>query len=124
VDPPLNNQIQYSMDGPIRAYASSGPDGQTKEAGPSTDRAACPLFDNAPPGHTNSFGHVARWKNADRAFHRVLTDAASGPLGRDTFVDALCEPPEPFTLAVWFAHVIYLQCLTADGCLEVCGAWS
>jgi hypothetical protein len=43
---------------------------------------------------------------ADTAFHRVLTDVQNRSAWDDTFVDALCEPPETFTFGGMFADVI------------------
>jgi hypothetical protein len=49
---------------------------------------------------------LSRLENADTAFHGVLTDVRNRSAWEDTFVDALCEPPETFTFGGMFAHVI------------------
>ncbi len=51
-------------------------------------------------------GVQARLEKADGAFHSVLTDVRNRSAWEDTFVDALCEPPETFTFGGTFAHVI------------------
>jgi AraC-like DNA-binding protein len=43
---------------------------------------------------------------ADAEFHGVLTEVRNRRAWDDTFVDALCEPPETFTFGGMFAHVI------------------
>ena len=49
---------------------------------------------------------LARMEKADAAFHSVLTDVRNRSAWEDTFVDALCEPPETFSFGGTFAHVI------------------
>ena len=49
---------------------------------------------------------LARLATADAAFTRVLSDVRDRNAWGDTFVDALCEPPETFTFGGMFAHVI------------------
>jgi hypothetical protein len=49
---------------------------------------------------------LARLDTADAKFHGVLTDVRNRSAWDDTFVDALCEPPETFTFGGMFAHVI------------------
>lgn len=65
-----------------------------------------PLMDNAPPEHRTASAMLARMEKADAAFHTVLTDIRNRSAWEDTFVDALCEPPETFTFGGMFAHVI------------------
>jgi AraC family transcriptional regulator len=48
----------------------------------------------------------ARLDRADAKFHGVLTEVRHRSAWDDTFVDALCEPPETFTFGGMFAHVI------------------
>lgn len=45
-------------------------------------------------------------EKANAAFHRVLADVDNRSAWKDTFVDALCEPPEVFSFGGTFAHVI------------------
>jgi AraC family transcriptional regulator len=49
---------------------------------------------------------LARLAKADAVFTRVLGDVQNRNAWSDTFVDALCEPPETFTFGGMFAHVI------------------
>jgi AraC-like DNA-binding protein len=49
---------------------------------------------------------LARFDKADAAFNRVLTDVRDRGAWDDTFVDALCEPPDTFTFGGMFAHVM------------------
>ncbi len=65
-----------------------------------------PLMDDAPPEHRTPSAMLARMEEADAAFHGVLTDIRNRSAWEDTFVDALCEPPETFTFGGMFAHVV------------------
>jgi AraC-like DNA-binding protein len=49
---------------------------------------------------------LARFERADAEFNRFLTDVRNRGAWDDTFVDALCEPPETFTFGGTFAHVM------------------
>ena len=49
---------------------------------------------------------IARLEKSDAAFRRILTDVRNRNAWSDTFVDALCEPPETFSFGGMFAHVI------------------
>ena len=49
---------------------------------------------------------LARFERADAEFNRYLTDVRNRSAWDDTFVDALCEPPEAFTFGGTFAHVM------------------
>jgi len=49
---------------------------------------------------------LTRLDRADAGFHGVLTEVRNRSAWDDTFVDALCEPPETFTFGGMFAHVI------------------
>ena len=49
---------------------------------------------------------LARFEKADAEFNRFLTDVRNRGAWDDTFVDALCEPPEKFTFGGMFTHVI------------------
>ncbi|MBZ5607303.1 MAG: helix-turn-helix domain-containing protein [Acidobacteriia bacterium] len=49
---------------------------------------------------------LARLERADAEFKRILNDVGRRGAWSDTFVDALCEPPETFTFGGMFAHVI------------------
>jgi AraC-like DNA-binding protein len=49
---------------------------------------------------------LARLESADGGFNRILKDVRNRNAWSDTFVDALCEPPETFSFGGMFAHVI------------------
>jgi len=65
-----------------------------------------PPMDEAPPEHRVPAALRSRLEQADAAFQRVMTDVRDRGAWNDTFVDALCEPPETFTFGGMFAHVI------------------
>jgi AraC family transcriptional regulator len=49
---------------------------------------------------------LTRFEKVDAEFHRALCDIKARDAWGDTFVDALCEPPEKFTYGGMFADVI------------------
>ena len=65
-----------------------------------------PLMENAPREQQTPSAMLARLEKADAAFHNVFADVRNRSAWEDTFVDALCEPPETFTFGGTFAHVI------------------
>ena len=65
-----------------------------------------PAMENGPPEDRTPSGMLARLDRADAGFHGVLQDVRNRSAWDDTFVDALCEPPETFTFGGMFAHVI------------------
>ena len=85
----------------------SGPDGanQGSLGRGAYGRQHAPM-DNAPPADRTPSAMLARLDRADAEFHGVLTDVRNRSAWDDTFVDALCEPPETFTFGGMFAHVI------------------
>ena len=109
LDSPLKNQV--------KVFPWNGPDQslrqildrmvQTKEAwAAALTGSSMPLMDKAPPEDRTPSAMLARMEKADAAFHSVLTDVRNRSAWEDTFVDALCEPPETFTFGGMFAHVI------------------
>ena len=115
--PLADEQLDRPLDNQIRVFPWDGPDRslrqlldrmvQTKEAwAAALTGGSAPLFDNAPPEERTPSAMLARLEKADAAFHRVLTDVRDRGAWLDTFVDALCEPPETFTFGGMFAHVI------------------
>jgi len=109
LDRPLNNQIHiFPWCGPDRSLRQLlDRMVQTKEAwAAALTGSSAPLLDNAPPEDRTPSAMRARLEKADAAFHRVLSDVRDRGAWLDTFVDALCEPPETFTFGGMFAHVI------------------
>jgi AraC family transcriptional regulator len=49
---------------------------------------------------------LQRLTRVDESFTRVLSDVRDRNAWSDTFVDALCEPPEKFTFGGMFAHIV------------------
>ena len=109
LDRPLHNQIHvFPWDGPDRSLRQLlDRMVQTKEAwAAALTGGSAPPFDKAPPEERTPSAMLARLEKADRAFHSVLTDVRNRSAWEDTFVDALCEPPETFTFGGMFAHVV------------------
>jgi uncharacterized damage-inducible protein DinB len=65
-----------------------------------------PSLERTPAEQRTAPALLARFDAADTEFNRFLTDVRNRGAWDDTFVDALCEPPETFTLGGMFAHVI------------------
>ncbi len=59
-----------------------------------------------PPASCTPAALRARFEKADRDFMGIIGDVRKRGAWSDTFVDALCEPPETFTFGGMFAHVI------------------
>jgi AraC-like DNA-binding protein len=109
LDRPLTNQIHvFPWDGPDQSLRQLlDRMVQTKEAwAAALTGSSAPLLDNAPPEDRTPSAMLERLEKADAAFHSVLTDVRDRAAWLDTFVDALCEPPETFTFGGMFAHVI------------------
>lgn len=109
LDSPLKNQAQvFPWDGPDQSLRQIlDRMVLTKEVwAAALTGGAMPPMDNAPPEHRTPSAMLARLEKADAAFHSVLTDIRNRSAWDDTFVDALCEPPETFTFGGTFAHVI------------------
>jgi AraC family transcriptional regulator len=109
LDRPLKNQMTiFPWDGPdqnLRQMLDRMV--QTKEVwAAALTGGGMPLLDNAPPEDRTPSAMLARMDKADAAFHGVLKDVSNRSAWDDTFVDALCEPPETFTFGGMFADVI------------------
>ncbi len=109
LDRPLKNQMKvFPWDGPdqnLRQILDRMV--QTKEVwAAALTGGSMPLLDNAPPADRTPSAMLARMDTADAAFHSVLTDVRNRSAWEDTFIDALCEPPETFTFGGMFADVI------------------
>ena len=68
--------------------------------------ASMPDLDAEPPERRTPDALLSRLEAADLKFNRILTDVRNRNAWSDTFVDALCEPPETFSFVGMFAHVI------------------
>ncbi|PWT98611.1 MAG: AraC family transcriptional regulator [Terriglobia bacterium] len=112
-DEQLDRPLQYK----VKVFPWDGPDQslrqmldrmvQTKEVwAAALTGGSMPPMENAPPEDRTPAAMLARLDEADAAFHGVLTDVRNRSAWEDTFVDALCEPPETFTFGGMFAHVI------------------
>jgi AraC family transcriptional regulator len=109
LDRPLKNQMKvFPWDGPDRSLRQIlDRMVQTKEVwAAALTGGSMPLLDNAPSEDRTPSAMLARMDKADAAFHSVLTDVRNRSAWEDTFVDALCEPPETFTFGGMFADVI------------------
>lgn len=109
LDRPLKNQVKvFPWDGPDQTLRQVlDRIVLTKEVwAAALTGSSMPLMDDAPPEHRTPSTMLARIEKADAAFHGVLTDVRNRSAWEDTFVDALCEPPETFTFGGTFAHVI------------------
>jgi hypothetical protein len=109
LDRPLKNQMKVSpWDAPdqnLREILDRMV--QTKEVwAAALTGGSMPSLDNAPPEDRTPSAMLARMEKADSAFHSVLTDVRNRSAWEDTFIDALCEPPETFTFGGMFADVI------------------
>lgn len=109
LDSPLKNQV--------KVFPWNGPDQslrqvldrmvQTKEVwAAALSGSSMPATENTPAEDRTPRAMLARLEKADAAFHGVLKDVRNRSAWEDTFVDALCEPPETFTFGGTFAHVI------------------
>ncbi len=109
LDRPLKNEVKvFPWDGPdqsLRQILERMV--QTKEVwAAAITGGSMPALDNTPPAERTPAALLARLDRADAGFHRVLTEVRNRSAWEDTFVDALCEPPETFTFGGMFAHVI------------------
>jgi AraC family transcriptional regulator len=109
LDLPLKNQVKvFPWDGPdqtLRQILDRMV--QTKEVwAAALTGGIVPPMDNAPPTDRTAVAMLARLDRADAKFHGVLTGVRNRNGWDDTFVDALCEPPETFSFGGMFAHVI------------------
>ena len=131
-----DEQLDRPLKSPVKGFPWDGPDQslrqilnrmvQTKEAwAAALTGGLMPLMDNAPPADRTPAAMQARLEKANVQFHGPLTAVRNRSAWDDTFVDALCEPPETFTFGGMFAHVItfnaYRRMIAMDAlrCLEV-----
>jgi AraC-like DNA-binding protein len=108
LDRPLKDQVRiFPWDGPdqsVRQILERMV--QTKELwAAALTGGGMPPMERRPEDRTPA-AMLARMEKADAAFHDVFTDVRNRSAWEDTFVDALCEPPETFSFGGTFAHVI------------------
>ena len=109
LDRPLKNQVKiFPWDGPDQSLRQIlDRMVQTKEVwAAALTGGSMPQMEHAPPEDRTPSAMLARMDKADAAFHGVFADVHNRSAWEDTFVDALCEPPETFTFGGTFAHVI------------------
>lgn len=109
LDGPLKNQVKvFPWDDPDQSLRQIlDRMVQTKEVwAAALTGSSMPPINYAPPEDRTPSAMLVRLEKADAAFHSVLTDVRNRSAWEDTFVDALCEPPETFTFGGMFAHVI------------------
>jgi len=109
LDRPLKNKVKvFPWDGPdqtLRQILDRMV--QTKEAwAAALTGGSWSPSENGPAAERTPAAMAARLEKADAKFHGVLTEVRNRSAWEDTFVDALCEPPETFTFGGMFAHVI------------------
>jgi AraC family transcriptional regulator len=108
-----DEQLDRPLKNPVQVFPWDGPDQsvrqildrmvQTKEAWAAALTGGSWAQSN---GKTTPGEMLARMEAADAKFHGVLAGVRDRSAWEDTFVDALCEPPETFTFGGMFAHVI------------------
>jgi AraC family transcriptional regulator len=112
-----DEQLDHAVNGTAKVMGWDKPDSclreileriiQTKEVWTAAITAGdMPDLDGRPPEERTPMALLARFEKADGDFHRVLRDIRDRGAWGDTFVDALCEPPEKFTYGGMFADVI------------------
>ena len=109
LDCPLKNQVKvFPWDDPDQSLRQILERlVQTKEVwAAALTGGSMPPLDDIPPEDRTPSAMLARLDRADAGFHGVLTEVRNRNAWDDTFVDALCEPPETFTFGGMFAHVI------------------
>ncbi len=112
-----DEQLDRPVQNPVQIFPWHGPDVSlrqildrmvsTKEVwAAAMTGSSMPQIDNAPLEDRTPFAMLARLNKADEGFQGVFTGIRNRSAWDDTFVDALCEPPETFSFGGTFAHVI------------------
>lgn len=68
--------------------------------------AAMPNLNGSPASQRTPPAMLERLERTDAEFNGILRDVKNRGGWDDTFVDALCEPPETFTFGGVFAHIM------------------
>jgi hypothetical protein len=77
-----------------------------------------------PPGDTTSAGMRRRLEDVSPRFRALVLEPVEGGRADETFVDAVCDPPETFTYGGIVAHVLTFAAVRrtmAIGALESAG---
>ena len=110
-------QLDRPLKNPVHIFPWDGPDQTVRQM---LDRmvltvevwtaavtgGSMPPMDNALPEDRTPSAMLARLQTVEAKFQGVLADVHNRSAWDDTFVDALCEPPETFSFGGMFAHVI------------------
>ena len=109
LDAPLNNPARvFPWDTPARTLRDLLKRlVQTKEVWTAAiGGGAMPDLEHEPAELGTPSALLTRFEKADGEFRRILGEVRNRGAWTDTFVDALCEPPETFSFGGMFAHVI------------------
>jgi AraC family transcriptional regulator len=112
-----DEQLDRPVKGTAKVFAWDKPDRnlreilermvQTKEVWTAALTAGdMPKLDAAPAEERAPAAMLDRFERADRQFYSVVKDVRDRGAWSESFVDALCEPPETFSYGGMFAHVI------------------
>jgi len=112
-----HEQLDRPQDGTIAAFGWCSPDKnlremlerivQTKEVWTAAlIGSEMPKLEGSPAADRTPAALLARFEKADALFSSHLSDVRNRGAWDETFIDALCEPPETFTFGGMFAHVI------------------
>lgn len=109
LDGPLKNQVTifpwHGPDGSLRQMLDRMV--QTKEIWTAAlTGASMPSLEDTPAEERTPSAMIGRMERADSTFNTAFKDVRNRNAWEDTFVDALCDPPETFTFGGIFAHVI------------------
>jgi AraC family transcriptional regulator len=93
---------------------------QTKEVwAAALSGGEAPALEKQPASELTPAALLRRFEKAEADFTRILSDVRARNAWSDTFVDALCEPPETFTFGGMFAHVITFNAYRRLAALDV-----
>jgi len=109
LDRPLNNPAKvFPWDSPARSLRDLLRRlVQTKEIwNAALTGSAPPEVHKQVPAEQTPDALLTRMEKSDAEFTRILTAVRNRNAWSDTFVDALCDPPETFSFGGMFAHVI------------------
>jgi AraC family transcriptional regulator len=115
--PLTDEQLDRPLDSPVKVFPWDTPDTslrnvlerivQTKEVWTAAlTGGEMPALEGQPAADRTPAALLSRLEKTDAEFNRILGDVRSRGAWDDTFVDALCEPPETFTFGGTFAHII------------------